>query len=194
MLEVWKFVSGMEDSYQVSSMGSVRSIDRICTGPSGRQRRRKGALMKQTLSKGYMVVSLFSSSGKVVRRVHRLVAESFLGAPEDGAVTNHKDGNKLNNQIQNLEWTTVQGNTVHSYETGLQLGRKGVTHHNVRLSENDVISIVKKLSRGASQIALAEEFAVSLGQISLINLGKRWEHLNLSAYGSPPYGRTHRRS
>ncbi|MDH0749524.1 NUMOD4 motif-containing HNH endonuclease [Pseudomonas sp. GD03842] len=189
MNEIWKDVVGFEGSYEVSSHGRVRSLDRICIGPSGRTRSRKGALMTQTLDKGYFLVSLFGPDAKVMRRVHRLVAEAFHGAPSDGAVVNHIDGNKVNNLYTNLEWTTVQGNTVHSYATGLQLGRKGTAHHNIRITEDDVRNIVRRLSNGERQDSIASEFGISKSQVSLINLGKRWEHLDLSMYGYPPYNK-----
>ncbi|WP_434577546.1 NUMOD4 motif-containing HNH endonuclease [Pseudomonas sp. Z1-6] len=190
MQEVWKDVLGLEGAYQVSNIGRVRSLDRMCVGPTGRTRRRQGALMKQTLDKGYFLVSLFSPEGKTLRRVHRLVAEAFHGAPPEDAVVNHLDGDKTNNNASNLEWTTVQGNTAHSYETGLQVGRKGAAHHNTRISEESVRAIVQRLVAGDYQSVIASDFGVGQAQISLINLGKRWDHLDLSEYGAPPYGRT----
>jgi hypothetical protein len=57
--------------------------------------------------------------------IHRLVADHFIGPkPSDEHVINHKDGNKQNNDVSNLEWTTVAGNTQHAYRTGLAGGRK----------------------------------------------------------------------
>ncbi|WP_116817932.1 NUMOD4 domain-containing protein [Pseudomonas syringae] len=189
MHEIWKSIPGHEGLYEASSLGRIRSLDRVCIGPSGRARRRRGIVMKPTLDDGYFVITLCSELGARRHRVHRLVAAAFIGDGSVDAVTNHLDGNKQNNCVSNLEWTTVQGNTNHSYANGLQLGRKGVKHHNTKLSESDVRSIVQRLSAGESQCSLGRAFGVGQAQISLINLGKRWDHLDLREFGAPPYSR-----
>ena len=187
MNEIWKPVVGFEGAYEVSDHGRIRSVDRICTGPSGRQRRRRGVLLTPTLTGGYHVVSLTSSAGKVLARVHRVVATAFLGEPAVDAVVNHKNGEKIHNHLANLEWTTVKGNTAHSYVNGLQLGRKGLSHHNCRLSEGQVREIIVRLCSGESQARISAEYSVTSAQISLINSGSRWGHVRAEGCGSPPY-------
>lgn len=143
--------------------------------------------MKQTVTGGYLLVSLYAETGKKMMRVHRLVASAFLGEPEAGAVSNHRDGDKLNNVANNLEWTTVKGNTIHSYASGLQVGRKGPSHHNCKLSEDQVRQIIVKLCNGESQTQISLEYGVSRPEISLINSGVRWDHIRVEDCGSPPY-------
>ncbi|HFZ2065233.1 TPA: HNH endonuclease signature motif containing protein, partial [Enterobacter cloacae] len=70
--------------------------------------------------------------------IHRLVAENFLGPKPSGEhVINHKDGNKHNNDVSNLEWTTVAGNTQHAYRTGLAGGRKHGSYKGPVCAENE---------------------------------------------------------
>lgn len=78
-------------------------------------------IVKPFLNKsGYKVVVMENDLGQKKRKtIHRLVAETFVDGYFEGAVVNHKDGNKLNNFANNLEWTTVKLNTQHAFETGL---------------------------------------------------------------------------
>ena len=116
MNEVWKPVSGYEASYEVSNTGKVCSIDRsITTG------RIKGKELTQTLLPcGYLEVSLWAGNKGKHKRVHRLVASAFCEKRDGCDEVNHKDGNKLNNHADNLEWCTKSENMIHAYRTGLQ--------------------------------------------------------------------------
>lgn len=68
---------------------------------------------------GYYQVELSRSGKKYKRRVHQLIAHTILGQPPKGYIINHKDGNKLNNRIENLEYITYSENTQHAYDNGL---------------------------------------------------------------------------
>ena len=116
MTEVWMPVSGYEDAYEVSNKGKVRSLDRqITTG------RIKGKELTQTLLPcGYLEVSLWSGNKGKHKRVHRLVAAAFCEKKSGHDDVNHKDGNKLNNCADNLEWCTRSENMLHAYRMGLQ--------------------------------------------------------------------------
>lgn len=82
-----------------------------------------GQLMKTRLIKGYPHVGLRIYDGQTSKqklfKVHRLVAEYFLPNPNNYPIVNHKDGNKLNADVSNLEWTTFEGNINHAIRTGL---------------------------------------------------------------------------
>lgn len=73
---------------------------------------------------GYAVVDLYKNSKRKTERVHRLVANAFIPNPSDKPEVNHKDGNKTNNNVSNLEWTTKRENIDHAVEHGIYLGRK----------------------------------------------------------------------
>ncbi len=70
-------------------------------------------------SKGYLKVSLYKDGHYNVKRVHILVAETFIPNPDNKPVVNHIDGNKQNPIVSNLEWTTFSENTLHAHRTGL---------------------------------------------------------------------------
>lgn len=82
--------------------------------------------LKGSISGGYKVFSIRTQNKKYDRLAHRLVAEYFLPNPNNLPIVNHIDGNKLNNNINNLEWTTIQENNIHAYKTGLKEKTNGL--------------------------------------------------------------------
>lgn len=83
-------------------------------------------------TRGYLVLTLRRDNKQILQRVHRLVAEAFLGGPHPGLDVNHIDGDKTNNCIDNLEWCTRGENARHAFRTGL---RKGPRRKAVRIVE-----------------------------------------------------------
>lgn len=115
--EVWKDVVGYEGLYRVSNYGNVISIPRL-----SKKRNRIYAGQKLNCTKfltGYLNVGLSKDSITTKYNVHRLVAEAFIPNPENKATVNHKDGNKLNNNINNLEWNTYTENNRHAFANNL---------------------------------------------------------------------------
>lgn len=131
--------------------------------------------LAQTIDKqGYLCVSLYMPELRTVR-VHRIVAEAFLGVPGQGLVVNHIDGCKVNNSIRNLEYVSSSENTKHAYDTGLK--SKGSDLSWSKLNEASVHEIKHKLAAGVLAARLAEEYAVSPGVISQIHSGRAWSHV-----------------
>lgn len=110
-MEIWKKIDNF-DNYEVSTLGRVRSIDSTVMRSNNRQFTIKGKIRSLYTSQGgYSNVSLCDNSGKWCRQqVHRLVAEAFLPNPNNLPQVNHKDENKLNNCVDNLEWCTANYN------------------------------------------------------------------------------------
>ena len=120
MREIWKDVKDYEGLYQVSNLGRVRSITRYVKHVGGK-RVVKGRILKRTLSNvGYYVVNLWKNNKREQMLVHRLVAETFLSNFENHPYINHIDGNKLNNNVNNLEWCTPAENNSHAYRIKLR--------------------------------------------------------------------------
>lgn len=113
-MEEWKDVKEFEGLYQVSNKGRVRSLDRVING-----KRYTGKILSSKVNAGYPIVRLCDGSRKLSVRVHRIVAETFLDNPKGLPEVNHKDGNKRNNKVGNLEWCTSRENKIHAWMTGL---------------------------------------------------------------------------
>ena len=125
--EVWKDIEGYEGIYQVSNLGRVRSLDRICIMKNGRKRLHKGRIMAFFVGHdGYLIVKLCAKSSKVSYRVHRLVANAFIHNPDNLPLVNHKDENKTNNVASNLEWCTQKYNVNY----GTTIARLSASHRN----------------------------------------------------------------
>lgn len=112
--EIWKDIEGYEGLYQVSNMGRVRSLDRI----DARGHRWKGRMLSSKLRKdGYREVILCRDGKRKYMFVHRLVAGAFLPNPDNFPQVNHKDENKANNAVSNLEWCSALYNINYGART-----------------------------------------------------------------------------
>jgi hypothetical protein len=105
-MEVWKEINGYIN-YSVSNLGNVKN-------------NKTGRIMKQTIKRGYYHISLANENIKNTFKVHRLVAFAFIENPENKSDVYHKDKNKLNNNLNNLEWMTRKENNIHRCE-GLKI-------------------------------------------------------------------------
>lgn len=121
---IWKDIKQYEGYYQVSSDGRVRSLDRYVPAKNDSIKLCRGVERYLADKDGYRTINLYKhrENGKKNGKhymVHRLVAEAFIPNLENKPEVNHKDGNKSNNSISNLEWVTKSENVRHAYATGL---------------------------------------------------------------------------
>lgn len=107
--ELWLDVAGYENHYIVSNLGRVVSLKQ----PVRR-------LLRFGRKESYPTVNLLKNAKQVTVCVHRLVAEAFLLNSDNLKTVNHKDGNKENNRVENLEWASYSQNNQHAYDTGLK--------------------------------------------------------------------------
>ena len=126
MSEQWKPIKGYEGKYDVSNFGRVRSYY-------------KGLHIKtQRINNcGYCYVKLYvRGKRQKMARVHRLVAEAFIPNPDNMSDVNHKDMNKLNNHVSNLEWTSHADNVKHSYDSGKRHAHRWTDEEKLMISRN----------------------------------------------------------
>lgn len=191
MQEVWKAIPGFEGLYEASSLGRIRSLDRLVVRVDGRTRRQCGRVLKQTPMSGYLMVSLSVSAVRTVDLVHRLVASAFCEKPDGCEVINHLDADKSNNVPTNLEWTTSKKNTAHAVGLGLMNTPLGSRKGLAKLTELDVEQIIRRLYAKEMQKDIANDYGVAHPIIANINLGKAWRHVVVPECGSPPYHLRH---
>lgn len=157
--EIWKDISNFKGLYQISTKGRVYSI-------------KSKMIMKQQCADGYPTVSLHRRGKGINYRVHILMAKTFLSH-----VVNHKDGNKENNNIENLEWVTQKENISEAIKMGTH-NTRGSNHGMHKLTEDNIRLIRKRYSNRETPCrVIADEFGVSGQTINLILLGRKWKHI-----------------
>lgn len=109
-MEIWKSVEGYE-VYEVSNKGKVRTHNYMNRGETRE--------MSPSNCRGYLQVNLFKNNKQKCMRIHRLVADAFIPNPHDYKEVNHIDGNKMNNNVSNLEWCSRNYNLENEHRTGL---------------------------------------------------------------------------
>ena len=149
-MEIWKDIKGFEGKYQVSNYGNVKSLNYNRTG--------KERLLKQNIDKySYHNIHLYSYGKDKRFLIHRIVAEAFIPNPDNLPYVNHKDENKHNNHVDNLEWCTqlynlnygsrnerirkslskkvyqytIDGKFVKEWESAMECGRNGFNQQNI---------------------------------------------------------------
>ncbi|TFD92768.1 hypothetical protein E2605_18155 [Dysgonomonas capnocytophagoides] len=120
-IEKWKDIEGYEGLYQVSSMGRVRSLTRICKWSGKSERLLNGRILSCPIgSTGYPHVTLFKKSSRKIFSVHRLVAVAFICNPENKPMVNHKNSIRSDARVENLEWVNNSENQFHAFNIGLK--------------------------------------------------------------------------
>lgn len=154
--EIWKPVVGYEDLYKVSNLGRVlRNAREWRSGRKGcRYKKLDESLVEQRKTAyGYKVCTLCKDGVKKTKRVHVLVAMAFIDNTDEKPVVNHKDGNKENNNLQNLEWTTYQENSLHSIN---------VLHHSAarKYTEDEIMTMEQMYADGMRPFEIAKKLNV----------------------------------
>jgi hypothetical protein len=174
-MEIWR---DLNEYYEVSSHGNVRSRTREIYSTYGGKYVKEGRVLKQNDNgQGYAQVMLCVNGVNKTERVHRLVALTFIENPDGLPKVNHKDTNKRNNHKDNLEWCTQDINVKHAKENGLMV--KGETARNSVLDVPMVIDIKNLIKEGCSNKEIAEVFGVHPGTINCIRIGRNWSHVKI---------------
>lgn len=175
MNEIWKHVEipdYLNGRIMISNYGNVYSL-----------LSNKNLSLGTSKTGGYKVIStkIGGRKGKYIcYRVHRLVAFAFVDGYEEGLIVNHKDGNKLNNYYENLEWVTYKENTNHALKNNLLINPLGDKNGSSKLTEEEVVFlkenknvIINKFKRKL----FCELFNIDRHTLSNILTNKYWKHI-----------------
>lgn len=122
-IEIWKDIIGHEGLYQVSNFSRIKALKKVSNMPRGGTQTYEEKILSNCInSRGYYIIGLFKNRKRKIKMPHVLSAEAFIPNPENKPFVNHKDLNKLNCNISNLEWCTAKENSKHAYENGALTG------------------------------------------------------------------------
>ena len=157
-----------DDDYLISSDGQVRSTKR------GKER----LLKLSDRGNGYLNFSYYKDGKRTTLDVHACVAKVFHGdRSSEGLYALHKDGNPLNNNVENLYWGTQKQNMMDMVRHGTVFRGQGEKNGNSKLKEADIHKIRDMKSNGILQKEIAAIYGVGESLISSILLGKKWAHI-----------------
>ena len=169
-MEIWKDVVGYEGVYSVSNHGRIRR-------DKPAERTKPGYIIKNsTNTHGYVQACLSNGDISRTHTVHKLVAEAFIMPRPKGMTINHKDRNKQNNTLGNLEYLSLRDNVHHNMKSGNYL--VGEKHYRAKLKEPQVLEIRRKYQgTRKSLVELSNEYGVSTNSISAIVYRINWRHI-----------------
>lgn len=157
---ITKDVVGYEGSYTVREDGYIYSLKR---------RHCRGGVVREWIGKvGYPIVYLCRGHKAKTVKVHRILAMAFIPNPDNKPQVNHKDGDKLNYSLTNLEWVTGKENIIHAHKIGLTIHKRGHEALDTKLNTSQRDEIAKLYAcQNISQVELAKMFNVSQSLISI---------------------------
>ena len=171
----WRPVPDFVGLYEISDDGQIVRIATHGANPKAIRR----PVSPHLKPEGYYAVDIQQHQVRHRSYVHRMVWEAFRGPIPSGLEINHRDGNRKNNHIDNLEIVTRSDNMLHCFQTlSPSLNRVfGTAHHKAKLTPDDVMNILELSRGGSSQREIAKMFGVSKNAIRLILRGTNWNHL-----------------
>lgn len=186
-MKVWKDIKDYEGLYQINNKGEVKALEKTIWNGQGYLYFPEKIRKLNPDKDGYLNITL-SNKGKVKTfKIHRLVAEAFIPNPDNLPEVNHKDGDKTNNNVDNLEWCTRKENQKHAFHIGL-INQNGERNHMYgKLGADNPNSIpIYQLNKNTGNIireydslaSAGRDLGVNTGKICLVCQGKR-----NSAYG-----------
>lgn len=178
MKEVWKDIEELNCLYQISSLGRVRSKDRVIEKSNGYTHTHKGKVLRPAVSKkGYLTCSASIMGQQKTVKPHRLVALYFVSNEDNKPHVNHINGIKTDNRIENLEWVTNHENILHAWKTGLNKPKKGVSHPRASISANDAKRVKDLRAKGFGRKDIQKATGVNQNIVDNIIYNNSWSHL-----------------
>jgi hypothetical protein len=182
MKEEWKDINGYEGSYTISNKGRVKSF-------KGTRGKAKGFILKSYPSRNYYYITLSKHTQSIEKRkkikVSRLVAQHFIPNPENKPCVNHIDGDKLNDNVTNLEWATYSENMFHALDMGLNKRRQSVEQ--LDKDTGKVLATYKSITAAANAVGLKQDSHISAfarGKLKSKHIGGyHWRLVNIQKKG-----------
>lgn len=167
--EIWLPIENYVGDYEVSNLGRIRSF-----------KNNKIKIMQPALNHGGYKHLLLTKNGVPKGfRIHRIVAKTFIPNPMNKECVNHIDGNKLNNNSNNLEWVTKSENMQHAYDNNLKLKMFGKCNGQSKLNIEKANEIRKLFASGNyTKVKLAKIFNVTDATIGNVVRNKNWAESN----------------
>ncbi len=170
--EIWIPIKETNNTYSVSNHGQVKRI---------KDSHRKGfskigkILTPANDGCGYYFCYLFFDGNKIMRKIHKLVCEQFIGPLQNGKNINHKDGNKSNNHVNNLEYITLSENQMHARYVLGKFRRRHI------LFTEDVVKIINRSKLGETATNIHKDYShISISAIYRIIKRQTWKHIKLA--------------
>ncbi len=172
MNEIWKSIHGFQGLYEVNNFGQVRRIHK-----DHRAKSQYHILKPCKKNNGYIQVTLSKHCKLKYVHIHTLVLEAFDCLRPKNKECNHKDGNKTNNQLENLEWVTKSENQKHKFAMYPKACIKGSESPMAKLNDENVVIIKSRIRTGESCCRIAKDYNVSDACIYHIKNGRHWRHI-----------------
>ena len=163
----WKpvFVNGIQTKYEVSSCGMIKSLY-------------LNIILQPCLDgDGYPQVNIYVNGKRYCKKVHRLVAETFIPNPENKPEVNYKDGNKENNCVSNLEWCTKLENMRHARDNNLMKFHYDDEHPGSKLSSEFVEKLIQEYLQGTEPIVIRKKYGIPKEQMNGILRGETYKRI-----------------
>lgn len=173
--EIWATISGFGGHYEASSIGRIRTKDRVVIKPHSQSGKPVSYLYKARLlspkfdSKGYSSVHIGVDGKKTTLMVHRAVLLAFVGEPPEGYEGCHNNGDSRDNRVENLRWDTHLNNNQDRVRHGTY--RTGESHPMAKITAVVALDIHQSNERGR---VLAERYSICETKVSSIRLGHTW--------------------
>jgi len=169
--EIWKPIPSYEGLYEISNTGKIKSLPKSGSGNSLSEK----IMNDFDNGKGYRYITLTNKTKRRNFYVHRLLAESFISNPGKKPFVNHLDGNKANNKLSNLEWSTESENMEHASVLGLL--PSGEKNHLSKLKEIDIKQIRLLWQSGTHRDIIKAKYSISYAQIHRIVNNQCWKYV-----------------
>lgn len=180
MNKVWKEIKGYEGLYEISNLGRVKSLERYKKAKGEGKTLLPEKIMKvQVARNGYKTLPLCKNCIYKYHTVHRIVALSFLPNLQNKRCVCHKDGNKLNNNVNNLYWGSYKENLEDQKKHGTFICGEISYLHKLNEKQVRVIKHILNIPNHISYRQIGEIFKVSEFAIFDIKRGKSWKHVKI---------------